>query len=86
MSVFNPSNIAKQANQIYANVNGLLKNLPTKGNEQKKINFSGDIEDDFFKSSTSALQNKKKRIFNEESGHYPRFTNNLVESQMAEIR
>ena len=86
MSVFDPSNIAKQANQIYANVNGLLKNLPTKANEQKKINFSGDIEDDFFKSSTSALQNKKKRIFNEESGHYPRFTNNLVESQMAEIR
>ncbi len=32
MSVFNPSNIAKQANQIYANVNGLIKNLPTKGN------------------------------------------------------
>ncbi len=40
MSVFNPSNIAKQANLIYANVNGLMKN---KINEQKNINFSGDI-------------------------------------------
>ncbi len=80
MSIFNPSNISKQANQIYANVNGLMKNFANKGNEQKNsnINFSGEIEDDFFKNSVSAAQKQKKRIFDDESGHYPRFSNNLV--------
>ena len=32
MSIFNPTSIARQANQIYANVNGLMKNFNTKGN------------------------------------------------------
>jgi hypothetical protein len=33
MSIFNPSNIFKQANQIYNNVNGLMKNLGNKPGE-----------------------------------------------------
>jgi hypothetical protein len=43
MSIFNPSSIYRQANKIYANVNGLMKNFTGKGNEQKSnnINFSG---------------------------------------------
>lgn len=67
MSVFNPSSIAKQANQIYANVNGLMKNMTNKSNDQKSINFSVDMEEDFFKSSTSAIQKQqqKKRIFDD---------------------
>jgi len=33
MSIFNPSSIARQANQIYANVNGLMKNFGNTKNE-----------------------------------------------------
>lgn len=32
MSIFNPTSIARQANQIYANVNGLMQNFNTKAN------------------------------------------------------
>ena len=55
MSVFNPSNIYKQANQIYNNVNGVMKNFAGKGNDQRRpdINFSGDLNDDMFKSSNT---------------------------------
>jgi hypothetical protein len=46
MSVFNPSNIYKQANKIYNNVNGLMKNFGNNKNNQNKniIDFSGSID------------------------------------------
>jgi hypothetical protein len=47
MSVFNPSNIYKQVNQIYNNVNGMMKNYGGNNLNQKKniIDFSGSLDE-----------------------------------------
>ncbi len=59
MSVFNPANIYKQANQIYNNVNGLMKNIGGK-NEPKMFDFSGDLEDISLSRSNNV---GRKKIF-----------------------
>ena len=60
MSVFNPANIYKQANQIYNNVNGLMKNIGVR-NEPKMFDFSGYLEDISLNRSNN--NNGRKKIF-----------------------
>jgi hypothetical protein len=70
MSVFNPSNIYKQVNQIYNNVNGMMKNYGGNNQNQKKniIDFSGSLDEiELFKSNNTNIPKQKKKIFQQES-------------------
>jgi hypothetical protein len=89
-SIFNPGQICAQANQIYQNVNELMKNrgvsspthLPDKSKSLKRRIFKGGQEEERVEKAEKSEKGESGQ--EGQKGYVPSFANNLVESFLGE--